>query len=346
MMSLIDGKGVATEIPDKYCFCRFFDGCTCLTKAPDLTATMLKSRCYKYMFDNTNVQRIRMLGIDGDNLENIIEGFFPGLPENGTFVLNSDLKGKVPLSVYQGWQIVFDGDEPDTPSGDEPSGDAPAPLCFTAQGKDSIFWISYVGSEPPKLQFSTDGKNWQGCKFGSDAQMNSNVIYVRGLNPKGLTTSSKFPVQFVLKGKWDVSGDVMSLIDYTKKVAAIPCSFCFYRLFEGAEITSAPELSATVLAPHCYESMFEGCKDLESGPALPAETIPEAAYLMMFANCTALSSISFGGCNLDKPGDGLMSWLDNVSPSGQINMIGKGNETLIPKTEALPSGWTIMDNRK
>ena len=172
------------------------------------------------------------------------------------------------------------------------------------------------------------------------------VVYVRGLNPKGLSTSSDFPVHFELKGKWSVSGDVMSLINYAKKETEIPCSYCFYRLFANTEIISAPELPATVLAPHCYESMFEGCMDLKSGPALPAETIPEAAYLMMFANCTALSSISFGGCNLDKSDDGLKSWLDNVSPSGQIIMIGNGRQELLQNANAVPSGWTIMDNRK
>ena len=52
VMSLIDGKGDVTEIPSTCCFLDLFLGCKALTKAPELTATVLNDSCYWSMFDN------------------------------------------------------------------------------------------------------------------------------------------------------------------------------------------------------------------------------------------------------------------------------------------------------
>ena len=51
VMSLIDGTGLSTEIPNGYCFCRSFRNCTSLTQAPELPATTLAYGCYASMFD-------------------------------------------------------------------------------------------------------------------------------------------------------------------------------------------------------------------------------------------------------------------------------------------------------
>ena len=50
VMSLIDGTGLSTEIPNGYCFCRSFRSCTSLTRAPELPATTLTAFCYDAMF--------------------------------------------------------------------------------------------------------------------------------------------------------------------------------------------------------------------------------------------------------------------------------------------------------
>ena len=50
VMSLIDGLGVSTEIPERCCFYRMFNDCTSLTQAPELPATMLVGSCYAEMF--------------------------------------------------------------------------------------------------------------------------------------------------------------------------------------------------------------------------------------------------------------------------------------------------------
>ena len=50
VMSLIDGVGLSTEIPNDYCFSYLFSGCTSLTQAPELPATTLAEGCYNGMF--------------------------------------------------------------------------------------------------------------------------------------------------------------------------------------------------------------------------------------------------------------------------------------------------------
>ena len=50
VMSLIDGTGESTIIPNDYCFEELFKGCTSLIKAPELPATQLTYLCYGSMF--------------------------------------------------------------------------------------------------------------------------------------------------------------------------------------------------------------------------------------------------------------------------------------------------------
>ena len=50
VMSLIDGEGKTTEIPNDFCFTRLFLNATALTQAPKLTALSLKTSCYDEMF--------------------------------------------------------------------------------------------------------------------------------------------------------------------------------------------------------------------------------------------------------------------------------------------------------
>ena len=50
VMSLVDEKGKATEIPNNCCFYELFRNCTSLIQAPDLPATTLTDSCYYGMF--------------------------------------------------------------------------------------------------------------------------------------------------------------------------------------------------------------------------------------------------------------------------------------------------------
>ena len=54
VMSLIDNAGKSKKLSEyqQFCFAQLFKDCTCLTQAPELPATSLKSGCYSEMFAN------------------------------------------------------------------------------------------------------------------------------------------------------------------------------------------------------------------------------------------------------------------------------------------------------
>lgn len=55
-------------------------------------------------------------------------------------------------------------------------------------------------------------------------------------------------------------------------------------------LTKAPELPATNLAPGCYDGMFNTCNKLISAPKLPASNLSESCYASMFCGCNGLTS--------------------------------------------------------
>ena len=57
---------------------------------------------------------------------------------------------------------------------------------------------------------------------------------------------------------------------------------CYFNLFSGPHLTTAPELPATTLANFCYACMFQDCTSLTQAPALPATTLADYCYYCMF----------------------------------------------------------------
>ena len=87
------------------------------------------------------------------------------------------------------------------------------------------------------------------------------------------------------------SGDIRTLVDWENYATAGTSSAIFRGLFKDCSVlTSAPELPATTLAEHCYDSMFAGCTNLAAAPELPATTtLAPYCYKSMFYDCTSLT---------------------------------------------------------
>ena len=87
------------------------------------------------------------------------------------------------------------------------------------------------------------------------------------------------------------SGDIRTLVDWENYATAVTSSAIFRGLFKDCSVlTSAPELPATTLAEHCYDSMFAGCTNLAAAPELPATTtLAPYCYKSMFYDCTSLT---------------------------------------------------------
>lgn len=66
--------------------------------------------------------------------------------------------------------------------------------------------------------------------------------------------------------------------------------YCYENMFEKCKaLTKTPALISTNLAMFCYSNMFSGCESLtECMEELPAEDVPDYAYLFMFGECSSL----------------------------------------------------------
>ena len=110
IMSLLyedDFEGKLT-IPNNYCYCRMFSGCTSLTTAPELPATTLASSCYSYMFQSCRkLNYIKMLTTD-ISAQNCLYAWVSGVSSTGTFVKHPNMtKLKTGISgIPTGWTVV------------------------------------------------------------------------------------------------------------------------------------------------------------------------------------------------------------------------------------------------
>lgn len=169
------------------------------------------------------------------------------------------------------------------------------------------------------------------------------------------------PIYFSGKNKFEVGGELMSLVDgewadstkmdrgafmamFAESAVAdasnlkLPTELsgnCFaYMFYKCENLENAPELPATDLKRGCYAAMFSGCKSLEKAPELPAEKLEEDSYVRMFSNCSNLNYINV----LSK--DVVQRWVDGVSTSGEFIAINQYCEDLGPY---LPIGdWTVV----
>ena len=146
------------------------------------------------------------------------------------------------------------------------------------------------------LEYSYNGFDWSAWDLSALTINQGDTLYIRGNNPSGFNSYNKNTKtykyhKFIIEGKVSCSGNIMSLIDYKNLPDVIPCSYCFYGLFENCNaLTTAPELPATKLTDKCYVFMFSGCTSLTTAPELPATELAESCYESMFSNCYSLTS--------------------------------------------------------
>lgn len=169
------------------------------------------------------------------------------------------------------------------------------------------------------------------------------------------------PIYFSCKNKFEVGGELMSLVDgewsdstkmeygafvamFAESAVAdasnlkLPTELsdnCFaYMFYKCENLEKAPELPATDLKQGCYAAMFYDCKSLGKAPELPAEKLEEDSYVRMFSNCSNLNYINVSSKDV------VQKWVDGVSTSGEFIAKNQYCEDLEPY---LPIGdWTVV----
>ena len=172
-------------------------------------------------------------------------------------------------------------------------------IKFISEGTSTISLakVSNPTDYSISLEYSYNGVDWDRWDFSSLTVNSGDTLYIRGNNPSGFNSYNKNTKtykyhKFIIEGdKVSCSGNIMSLIDYKNLPDVIPCSYCFYGLFENCTaLTTAPELPATELTESCYDIMFSSCYSLTTAPKLPAIKLADGCYFGMFSYCYSLTT--------------------------------------------------------
>ena len=166
-------------------------------------------------------------------------------------------------------------------------------LCFTAL-EGSTIAISHQGTLAISLQYSLDGRTWSTFNYNTTISLaTGESAYIRGVNEAMAYNDTSYN-SFVMTGRIEASGNVMSLLfgKNLKNALTISNRYCFCRLFYNCtSLVTPPELPATTFNNiGTYYKMFYGCTSLTSAPELPALTLQQNSYYLMFYGCTSLTS--------------------------------------------------------
>ena len=200
-------------------------------------------------------------------------------------------------------------------------------LTFTAlEDNCSIgFYNNPDSSVNPTVEYSFDKNIWSTLTDNVTIE-NGSKMYCRGVNPNGISGGygEDGYNYFTGEGKFNVSGDIMTLIDYETMPETMVGTFynlfggnvdtsrdnfvdivdasnlilsakiltddCYQRMFSACtSMTHGPQIKAEVLAPYCCWGMFIGCTSLTQAPELPATVLAEGCYDHMFVGCSSLA---------------------------------------------------------
>ena len=218
-------------------------------------------------------------------------------------------KNRVPLMA------IKSGGVPPTPP--TPTGDY---MYFEAAQNNSTVSMVSTLETAPNLEYSTDGETWQEWQHTTTTdEMTTHTfdtitltavgdrVYLRGDNPNGLADlQNQTFSNFVLTGKINAGGNVMSLLDKTMVLTEVP-EACFLLLFsymyEEGELLTPPAMDTiTSIGQGGCGEMFLDCPSLTAAADMPSlTTIGEGGCQGMYAECLFAMSDDGTTLNFDFP---------------------------------------------
>ena len=218
---------------------------------------------------------------------------------------------------------------------------------FTIESLEDGNQIGIVDSDRPSISISTDKQTWTTVTPNAAPTYfitlnTGEKVYIKGSNDKYYDDTWATQGYFTSTGRFNVSGNIMSLIyaDDFKNKTTLSSSNSFAYLFYNANLISAEHLvlPATTLADNCYESMFNSCLSLFTAPELPATTLVDYCYKDMFSDCWTLEYIKMLATDVSAT-DCLSNWVYNVASSGTF--VKAASTTLPTGVNGIPNGWTV-----
>ena len=161
--------------------------------------------------------------------------------------------------------------------------------CITFTGETSDFTLTATYKEwNGTVEYCTDVTPWTVWN-GTAISSNNKKLYLRGSGNTTFYTSNG--ARFVLSAKAGCSGNLNTLLEHSNPPTTLSTNNSYMSMFNGCtNLTTAPALPATTLAVGCYGMMFWGCTSLTTAPALPATTLAINCYYYMFRGCTSLTT--------------------------------------------------------
>lgn len=207
---------------------------------------------------------------------------------------------------------------------------AEMPLTFEAveAGSITVNWEQWSTPSLDGIQYQLNGGEWTDAAWGQPITLAANdKVCFRGNNGTCYDEAEWAGFHIECSNDCYVYGNMMSLIDkdgfatnatltepyaffhlfqksdysanttvknHPTKDIVLPATTLTYNCYDGLfadcqGITRAPQLPATTLAEWCYCMMFSGTSITEA-PQLPATTLTNACYSDMFMNCTSLAA--------------------------------------------------------
>lgn len=204
------------------------------------------------------------------------------------------------------------------------------------------------------IEYGIDGKGWILLKksTNSPALKAGHTLSFRGnLTPDILIGIGTFTIS----KKCNLKGNCMSMLfgdNAANNYSLSGKNYAFYELFKNCNIinVSSNFLPATILAQHCYDSMFYRCRNLTTAPELPATALSGSCYYYMFYGCTNLNYIKMLATFLPSMSTSLYlsNWVYGVSSTGTF--VKNPAMTTLPTAtasnhyEGIPSGWTVVND--
>jgi len=322
------------------CYSYMFAGCTGLTSAPELPATTLVQRCYEYMFSGcTSLNYIKCLATDISAFS-CTRNWVSGVSSSGTFVKANSMKDweiDSTNGIPSGWTVQNEKDY------------SKEYLTFNILSAGTIMWKTFDSALTRTIEYKKNEGNWTSITSSTDGVSipvdEGDTIQFKGDNATYATGFRSFNTFSGTTAKFEVEGNIMSLIDSTNFAAAttLASSYTFESLFyQCTGLTSAENLilPATTLIESCYRNMFSYCTSLTTAPELPATTLADWCYSNMFYVCTSLNYIKCLATNISATYC-TNYWVSNVSSSGTF--VTPSSTNWSTGENGIPSGWTRVD---
>ena len=299
------------------CYDSMFLECMALTTGPTLPATTLTSGCYNSMFAGCGgLNFVKMLATD-ISASGCLDGWIYSDSETtGTLIINKDYEGfRSALNVPATWTILNEDGTPHI----FPRDYSEEYLTFECvdNGGNFDFNIPLGGTDfdVSSVSYSLDnGQNWTTYENeGDDISIElynlsaGDKILLKGIaimyasQHLSYDSPSEDYSNIHLTGDWLVYGNIMSLFygdNFVDKTSFPKDGFanskynCAGLFFQNDECNmgdlSNLILPATTLTENCYYMMFADCPAITKAPELPATTL--ANYCYMFHGCTSLTT--------------------------------------------------------